>query len=346
MQTTHRLFFQDSSTLDEIEPGSINLVVTSPPYPMIEMWDTVFSQAEPSIADCLAEGRGEEAFEQMHQQLDRIWARLAVVMAEGALACINIGDAVRSLNQRFRLYPNHARIINAFSELGLETLPLIIWRKQTNAPNKFMGSGMLPAGAYVTLEHEYILIFRKGRRIFKTQEEKENRRKSALFWEERNNWYSDQWEFKGARQGSISGKEQRRFAAYPLELPFRLINMFSVYGDTVFDPFLGTGTTTMAAVAAARNSVGCEQNPQFRPLIEERVISDALSLNDLNLKRLDAHRIFVENRLLSGKSFSHHNSIYDFSVITAQEKDLLLYSPESIHMEPDASFKVFHQPLL
>ena len=347
MQTTHRLLFKDSCTMDELRPGSINLVVTSPPYPMIAMWDDVFSLADASVADHLAEGRGAEAFEQMHQQLDRVWAKLASAMAEGALACINIGDAVRSLGRRFRLYPNHARIISAFSELGLESLPLIIWRKPTNAPNKFMGSGVLPSGAYVTLEHEYILIFRKGsRRVFKTAEEKNNRRKSALFWEERNSWYSDLWDFKGARQGSSAGKEQRRLAAYPLELPFRLINMFSVYGDTVLDPFLGTGTTTIAAIAAGRNSIGYEQELQLRPIIEERIAVEANGLGALNLKRLDAHRCFVKKRLLEEKNFSHHNSNYNFPVITAQEKDLILFSPESIHPEADGIFKVFSQPLL
>lgn len=77
------------------------------------------------------------------------------------------------LTKNFQLYPNHARIINAFHALGVSNLPNILWRKQTNAPNKFMGSGMLPAGAYVTLEHEWILIFRKGgKRIFKSPENK------------------------------------------------------------------------------------------------------------------------------------------------------------------------------
>lgn len=346
MQTTHRLFFKDSCTMDELKPGSINLVLTSPPYPMIAMWDSVFSRADSAVAEHLAEGRGEAAFELMHRQLDRVWAKLAIVMADGALACINIGDAVRSLGRHFRLYSNHARIISAFSELGLESLPLIIWRKPTNAPNKFMGSGMLPAGAYVTLEHEYILIFRKGRRVFKTAEEKNNRRKSALFWEERNTWYSDLWDLKGARQGSSAGKDQRRLAAYPLELPFRLINMFSVYGDIVLDPFLGTGTTTVASIAAGRNSVGFEHELKLRRLIEERIAVEAEGSGALNTKRLDAHRRFVDTRLQEGKSFSHHNYVYDFPVITAQEKELALFSPVSINLETECIFTVLHQPLL
>ncbi|MFW6335242.1 MAG: DNA methyltransferase, partial [Desulfosalsimonas sp.] len=108
--------------------------------------------------------------------------------------CVNIGDAVRKLGDSFSLYPNHSEIIRAFLSRGLTPLPAIIWRKQTNAPNKFMGSGMLPAGAYVTLEHEYVLIFRKGaKRQFATPAQKLNRKKSAIFWEERNQWYSDVW---------------------------------------------------------------------------------------------------------------------------------------------------------
>ncbi|MGD9382562.1 MAG: hypothetical protein PVH55_00780 [Desulfobacterales bacterium] len=86
------------------------------------------------------------------------------------------------------------RVLKIALDLDFSTLPCIIWRKQTNAPNKFMGSGMLPAGAYVTLEHEYILILGKGpKRVFEKQEDKRKRHDSAIFWEERNSWYSDVW---------------------------------------------------------------------------------------------------------------------------------------------------------
>ena len=98
------------------------------------------------------------------------------------LHALIIGDATRSLDKNFALFSNHARIISGCLNIGLQNLPNIIWRKQTNAPNKFMGSGMLPPGAYVTLEHEFILIFRKGRkREFKTDEEKLNRQESSFF---------------------------------------------------------------------------------------------------------------------------------------------------------------------
>ena len=142
-------------------------------------------------------------------------------MKAGAIACINIGDATRSIGDRFQLFANHSRIQSKFMEIGFDVLPAILWRKQTNAPNKFMGSGMLPAGAYVTLEHEYILIFRKGgKRIFDLPEEKKRRRQSGYFWEEWNRWFSDIWDFKGTGQG-INGQNLRsRSAAYPFLLPF------------------------------------------------------------------------------------------------------------------------------
>ena len=136
-----------------------------------------------------------------------------------------------------------------------------------------MGSGMLPAGAYVTYEHEYILIFRKGgKRLFGTEEEKARRRVSAYFWEERNVWFSDIWiDLKGAAQGLCNKSVRNRSGAYPLELAFRLICMYSLYGDLVFDPFLGTGTTTTAAIVTGRNSIGAECHRELYPAISESV---------------------------------------------------------------------------
>ena len=156
---------------------------------------------------------------------------------------MKVTDATRTLDGEFKLYPNHSRIIQHFINNGFSNMPNIIWRKQTNAPNKFMGSGMLPAGAYVTLEHEWVLIFRKGlKRSFKSENEKLKRKQSSFFWEERNIWFSDMWDLKGTRQNIAHKNSRERSAAYPFEIPFRLINMFSLKGDTILDPFLGTGT--------------------------------------------------------------------------------------------------------
>jgi site-specific DNA-methyltransferase (cytosine-N4-specific) len=104
-------------------------------------------------------------------------------------------------------------------QLVVTSLPLILWRKQTNSPTKFMGSGMLPPCGYVTLEHEFILIFRKGnRRGFEKVSDKNTRTQSALFWEERNRWFSDVWDFKGTRQLLEHRTSRERSAAYPFEL--------------------------------------------------------------------------------------------------------------------------------
>ncbi len=187
MRTTHKILFQDSRELSEIPSESVDLVVTSPPYPMIAMWDEMYGNQNPDIQDALTSRDGNQAYTLMHEILDSVWDEVFRVLKDGRFACINIGDATRTVDGNFCLYPNHARILTYLLKIGFLALPDILWRKQANTPNKFMGSGMLPAGAYVTLEHEYILIVRKGsKRIFNSEKEKQNRRESALFWEERN----------------------------------------------------------------------------------------------------------------------------------------------------------------
>jgi DNA modification methylase len=316
------MYFKNASSLNELSDESIDLMVTSPPYPMIEMWDTTFSELNPKIEKAFSRNEGMQAFEIMHQELDEVWKETYRVLKRGGFACINIGDATRRIDNEFRLYPNHSRILNSCLDLGFYTLPEIIWRKETNAPNKFMGSGMLPAGAYVTLEHEFILILRKGgKRIFETPEKKLKRRQSALFWEERNSWFSDVWQnLKGAKQ-TIDSAIRDRSGAYPFELPYRIINMFSVREDTVLDPFLGTGTTTLAAVTSGRNSVGFEIDSKFKPLINKK-LANALNLSNRLIKsRIEKHIQFVKERSET-KQMRHFNKVYGFPVMTGQEVDL------------------------
>ncbi|HTP58399.1 MAG TPA: DNA methyltransferase, partial [Spirochaetia bacterium] len=185
-ETRHTFVQGDACSLSFLADSSIACMVTSPPYPMIEMWDHLFRARNPETGRALQAGDGLTAFDLMHADLDRAWREAYRVLIPGGWACINIGDATRTLDGRFRLYPNHARVISACASLGFDILPAILWRKQTNAPNKFLGSGMLPAGAYVTLEHEYNLLMRKGeKREFSSEEERQARRESAIFWEER-----------------------------------------------------------------------------------------------------------------------------------------------------------------
>ena len=273
-------------------------MVTSPPYPMIEMWDEIFSKQNPAIGEALRSKEGNQAFELMNKELDKVWKEVYRVLRDGGFACINIGNATRKIGEEFKLYSNHSRILEYCLGLGFSSLPEILWRKQTNAPNKFMGSGMLPAGAYVTLEHEHILVLRKGnKREFKTKEDKLRRQKSAFFWEERNVWFSDIWEdLKGTRQNELDKTIRERSGAYPFELAYRLINMFSLREDIVLDPFLGTGTTTLASMATGRSSVGIEIDPNFKDHLKERFEDIVDFSNRLIENRIEKHLQFVHER--------------------------------------------------
>lgn len=322
MITKHRVNIGNSQNLEKIEDESVNLIVTSPPYPMIEMWDEVFSSLNPAIEEALNNENGFEAYDLMNKELNKVWAEVDRVLVPGGIACINIGDATRKIGDSFQLYSNHSRIICCFEHMGYQVLPDILWRKQSNKPNKFMGSGMLPPNAYVTLEHEYILIFRKGgNREFKKQEEKEHRRGSAYFWEERNKWFSDVWEdVKGTSQKMQNKELRNRNGAYPFELAYRLINMYSVKGDTVLDPFLGTGTTIIAAIASGRNSVGYEIDPNFKEFIVDGILDSKDSSNEYISERINNHINFVNERVVEKGPLKHESDIYNFAVMTSQER--------------------------
>ena len=327
METHHKLFFSDSRKMSKVKNESVNLIVTSPAYPMIEMWDTLYNDLNPKIGQALALNQGKKAFEWMHKELDKTWKEALRVLKPGGIACINIGDATRTINGQFQLYSNHSRITRKFKELGFHVLPMILWHKKTNAPNKFMGSGMLPAGAYVTLEHEYILVFRKGsKRVFKTPKEKQLRKESAFFWEERNKWFSDIWfDLTGVPQNIRQLGTRNRSAAFPFELAYRLICMFSVYKDTVLDPFLGTGTTALSCMATGRNSIGFEIDPVFQKQIINQSINALTVLNNKIFQRLTNHIQFIRDFSLKKGEMKYQNLFYKFPVMTRQET--LLHLP-------------------
>ena len=333
MKTEHKSIFSDSRYMKALSDESVDLMVTSPPYPMIEMWDDMFSQQSSSVKNKLSKGDGFGAFESMHKILDATWTEVYRVLKPGGFACINIGDATRTVNGNFALYTNHARILNFTQKLGFSSLPCILWRKQTNAPNKFMGSGMLPAGAYVTLEHEYILILRKGsKREFKEEIDKQNRRASALFWEERNLWFSDIWfDIKGTPQALNDKDTRKRSAAYPFELVYRLINMYSAKGDLVLDPYLGMGTTTLAAMTSGRNSIGYEIENTLQEANNRAKNLIAETARLIIRQRLMNHLDFVSKRMESKGKLKHINIPYGFPIMTAQEKELLIDEPLSVN---------------
>jgi DNA modification methylase len=326
--------------MSELEDGEIDLVVTSPPYPMIEMWDGVFADLNPDIESALDMGDGQQAFDLMHKELQKTWVEIDRVLAEGGIACINVGDATRKVADNFRVFQNHARIIDDLEKLGFQPLPDILWRKPVNSAAKFMGSGMLPPNAYATLEHEYILIFRKGKSQRSFEPGSEQRYNSAYFWEERNEWFSDVWmDIRGTLQTLNNNELRERSAAFPLEIPYRLINMYSVYGDTVLDPFWGTGTTSLAAMVAGRSSVGYELEREFTTVFDNRIDDiDAIS-HQIISKRIDRHEEFVRERQEDGEGLGYSAENYEFPVMTKQEKQIQFYTAEEV-TEKDQTYTV------
>jgi modification methylase len=343
-RTTHSFIESDARRLLEISTSSPALVVTSPPYPMISMWDESFAGQSATVASAMESEDWQAAWDAMHGILDSVWTQCHEILLDGGLICVNVGDAVRTVGGSFRLFANAARVTRALEQSGFSLLPPIIWRKPTNSPTKFMGSGMLPGGAYITLEHEVIVIGRKGGlRRPTSRPERERRRRSAIFWEERNEWYSDLWSLPGVRQGlrfgapALSGRPTRdRSAAFPFELAYRLIAMHSWAGDLVLDPFAGTGTTAAASMALARSSVSLDHDENLINGALERLALDTTfeTLRSRTITRLDSHRTFVQDRK---KPAGHTNARYNTPVVTSQETDLEVPMVTRIQREENAA---------
>jgi site-specific DNA-methyltransferase (cytosine-N4-specific) len=264
------------------------------------MWDDQFGKIDPKIAelwksleaDC-QEDNVRQVYDAMHENFAKVWQEVYRVLVDGGIACINVGDATRTINGKFRLFPNHSRIIEHCERIGFTTLPNLLWKKPTTKPQykgkgAFLGSGFLPPNAYVTLDCEFILIFRKGE-LRRFPRHDRARYESAFTKKERDTWFSQIWTIAGTRQ--TASKLERRIAAFPEEIPTRLIRMFSIKGDTVLDPFLGSGTTTKAAMQCGRNSVGYETDEHLLPLIRKKTGLDEATEN--------AYRINIVKRSLS-----------------------------------------------
>jgi DNA modification methylase len=283
MQTQHKIILGNSQQMSELADGSVQLMVTSPPYPMIQMWDTQFCQTDQKIAqlfEALNANPSEDAvikiYAAMHENLAKVWAETYRVLIDGGIAAINIGDATRSINSKFSLFPNHSKIIEHCQKIGFATLPYILWKKPTTKPHykgkgAFLGSGFLPPNAYVTLDCEFILLFRKGN-LRKFPPHDKVRYESAFTKAQRDEWFSQIWTLKGTRQ--TADELERRTAAYPDEIAERLVKMFSIKGDTVLDPFLGSGTTMKVAMQNERNSVGYEADKNLLPVITRKTAND------------------------------------------------------------------------
>ncbi|MCI4365368.1 MAG: site-specific DNA-methyltransferase [Thermoplasmata archaeon] len=253
---TVRLLQGDARHQPLLADASVHLVATSPPYPMIPQWDPLFRAL------------GATDYAAQLRVLEGAWRECHRLLVDGGILAVVIGDALRSGDEGFQLWPNHAETQVAAARAGFRPLPYLLWKKPTNKPNAFLGSGFLPPNAYVTLDCEFILLFRKGTlRRFPPHDPR--RRASRFSRPERDRWFSQLWEdIRGTPQRRAGG----RTGAFPPEIPERLVRMFSLVGDTVLDPFAGTGTTLWAAAAAGRHAIGVEWDPEvYRSLVAEAV---------------------------------------------------------------------------
>ena len=240
------IYNHSSESMHEVKDSSVHLIVTSPPYPMIAKWDEL---------DLFLRGRedliiSKDDFWFQHEQLLRIWEECKRVLVDGGIACINIGDATRSLNKEFCCYPNYAKTTMNMFEMGFTPLVPIIWKKISNRPNAFLGSGMLPSNGYISQDCEYIGIYRKGgKRKFPPHDLA--RYASEFTKEQRDVWFQQVWNITGKMGAKAT-------SAFPKEVPYRLVQMFSCLEEVVLDPFSGTGTTSGVCGELERAFIGYE----------------------------------------------------------------------------------------
>jgi site-specific DNA-methyltransferase (adenine-specific) len=260
-KTTHSIAQSDARDLSDIPDGSVDLVVTSPPYWTLKEYNRTAGQ----LGDI-------EDYEAFLEELDKVWAECARVLVPGGRICCVVGDVCipRRRNGRHLVMPLHADIQVRSRDLGLDVLTPILWHKIANGVTEAKGNGAgfygkpFQPGAVVKNDVEYILFMRKGgeyRRVSPLQ-----KALSILTKEEMQHWWRSIWtDVRGA--STRAGHP----APFPLALAERLIRMFSFAGDTVLDPFLGTGSTTVAAIAAGRNSLGVEIDGAYLKLARDNI---------------------------------------------------------------------------
>ncbi len=277
--TTHRLIEGDARDLSFLKDESIHLVVTSPPY-----WTLKRYREHPDQLGHVSD------YDEFIEQLSQVWRECyRVLVPGGRLICV-VGDVClsRRQNGRHLVVPLHADIVVACRRIGFDNLNPIIWQKIANANyevsngSKFLGKPYEP-NAIIKNDIEFILMQRKPGGYRKPTEEQ--RRQSMIDKKEYGQWFQQFWNLPGA-----STKEHP--APFPLELAYRLVRMFSFAGDTVLDPFVGTGTTMLAAIRAARNSVGVDIEPVYCEMALRRLQTEGHMLfGETKIERLMAARL-------------------------------------------------------
>lgn len=273
--TEHKIIFGDSRSLNQIKDKSVQLIITSPPYWQLKDYGT-----EDQIGF-------NDSYEEYINNLNLVWKECNRVLADGCRLCINIGDQfARSVYYgRYKVIPIRTEIIRFCESLGMDYMGAIIWQKtttmNTSGGGAIMGSFPYPRNGILKMDYEFILLFKKlGNAPKPTPQQKAA---SEMTKEEWSQYFLSHWNFNGVKQ-------MGHIAMFPEELPKRLIKMFSFAGETVFDPFAGSGTTSLAAKHLGRNSIGYEINKEFAPIIKDKLCSEQMSLCE------DSQVVFIEDK--------------------------------------------------
>ncbi len=249
MKTTHKIINGDCRQMNLVADKSVQLIVTSPPY-----WQLKDYGSDKQIGY-------HEDYETYINNLNLVWKECYRVLDNGCRLCVNIGDqfARAVYYGRYKVIPIRTEIIKFCEAIGFDYMGAIIWQKQTTTNTtggaSLMGSFPTPRNGILSIDYEFILIFKKLGKpgVAVSREVKEQSKMTTEEWRE---YFSGHWTFGGARQDG-------HIAMFPEELPKRLIKMFAFKGETVLDPFMGSGTTALAARNLERNSIGYEINPEF-----------------------------------------------------------------------------------
>lgn len=257
MPTFHKVIIGDSRRMGELDDGSVHLVVTSPPYWQLKDYGN------------LEQIGFHDSYEDYINNLDLVWSECIRVLHPGCRLCINVGDqfARAAYYGRYKVIPIRTEVIKFCETAGMDYMGAVIWRKVTTCNTTggatIMGSFPYPRNGVLKLDYEFILIFKKpGKGPEAPPGAKETARLTTEEW---NEYFSGHWAFPGERQNG-------HLAIFPEELPKRLIRMFTFEGETVLDPFLGSGTTSLAAMRLGRDSVGYEISEACLPTIQGRLL--------------------------------------------------------------------------
>jgi len=265
--TSHTLNRGDARAMSELAPGSVHLVLTSPPYWTLKEYRDIEGQM----------GHIDD-YDEFLTELDKVWAHcFRALVPGGRLICV-VGDVClsrRKNNGRHTVVPLHASIQEHCRKLGFDNLAPIIWHKIANAVYEvdtgggFLGKPYEP-NSVIKNDIEFILMERKpgGYRT----PDVATRVLSVISAENHREWFQQIW------SGLTGASTRYHPAPYPAELAARLIRMFSFVGDTVLDPFLGTGTTTVAAAKVGRNSIGFEVDSHYFEAARKRIVEETSSL--------------------------------------------------------------------